>query len=746
MEAASGSDSEDESDSGHSGSTPGRSRAAEALDKIRPGSTLGRYEILMPMAKGGMASVWAARLQGTRGFQKIVAIKTMLPDVSDDPEFESMFLDEARVAARIRHPNVVEIYDLGEQDDVLYIVMEWIEGDTLTTMQKAAKQHGGIPLPILLRVASQVCAGLHSAHELRDDAGALVDLIHRDISPGNILVSSSGFAKIADFGIAKSKGRLHVTRGAGVLKGKTPYLSPEQLRGMSIDRRSDIFSLGTLLYVMTTGLHPFRAETEAKTMEKIALHKPVAIRDVVPTVNPEWEKLIFKALEKDRANRFATAGEMQRAIDQLASSIGAPTTDEDVAAFVQTVSGESLKERAKNLRAAIATADGPAAASAHAAGIAAEAKVEAATGAQDAGNAAAAAAATGAAAAAAATAAAGAAKADASDADAAANNPFDDITIDEDLLDEASKNALAAEPAAAAAPAPDAPAAEAPPKEGALVVPIPAASNPGDINAPKVMLSPVVTDDKLVAAAKDGGSAGGAAAGAPAGATASSPSGDASKGDGAPPWLAPPAASAPAVAARATPDTSSLTPPLMLGASSSDDLKLEDNPFAPKKRSKLVPLGAAGALLIGIIVGATVLSGGKPNPESSATPERTGSEPTAAVTAVAAPPAESAKPAESAGAQPTDTAQAAPAPTAAATADTAASAPEPSAPEPTSEPVAAPQTAAPVAATPRPVVKPATTTVRPPVTTAKTPATRPTSKAGPVKPGGKTPKFNPSGI
>jgi eukaryotic-like serine/threonine-protein kinase len=251
---------------GLQGLTKSWGRAASAVDRLGPGSTLGRYEILMPVAKGGMAAVWAARLQGTRGFKKIVAVKTMLPDVSDDPDFQSMFLDEARVAARIRHPNVVEILDLGEESDVLYLVMEWVDGETVSTLQKAAKPLGGIPQRIALRIASQICAGLHNAHELRDDNGALVDLVHRDISPANVLISTAGYVKIVDFGVAKSKGRLHITRAGGVIKGKTPYLSPEQLGGLPIDRRSDIFSLGALLYVLTTGLHPFRAETEMTTV------------------------------------------------------------------------------------------------------------------------------------------------------------------------------------------------------------------------------------------------------------------------------------------------------------------------------------------------------------------------------------------------------------------------------------------------------------------------------------------------
>ncbi|WP_437636621.1 protein kinase domain-containing protein [Sorangium sp. So ce854] len=336
-------------------------RAASAVDRLGPGSTLGRYEILIPVAKGGMAAVWAARLQGTRGFRKIVAIKTMLPDVSDDPDFESMFLDEARVAARVRHPNVVEILDLGEEDDVLYIVMEWVDGETVGTLQRAAKKLGGIPQRIVLRIASQICAGLHNAHELRDDSGALLDLVHRDISPANVLISTAGFVKIVDFGVAKSKGRLHVTRAGGIVKGKTPYLSPEQLAGLPIDRRSDIFSFGALLYVLTTGMHPFRAETELSTVENITIKAPLPPRELNGAIHPELEKIILKALEKDRENRFSTCAEMQRAVDQVASSLGEPTTDEDVAAFVRLAIGETQARRAQELRDAIAAVDAGAA-------------------------------------------------------------------------------------------------------------------------------------------------------------------------------------------------------------------------------------------------------------------------------------------------------------------------------------------------------------------------------------------------
>ncbi|MEP7121811.1 MAG: protein kinase [Byssovorax sp.] len=334
-----------------------RGKSATAIDKIGPASTLGRYEILTPIARGGMASVWAARLMGTRGFQKLVAVKTMLPDVSDDPDFEQMFLDEARVAARIRHPNVAEILDLGEQDDVLYLVMEWVDGENLSVVLKAARALGGMPLPVILRIASQACAGLHAAHELRDDSGNLVDLIHRDVSPANVLVSMAGFVKLVDFGVAKSKGRMHVTRAGGMVKGKTPYLSPEQLGGLPLDRRSDIFSFGALLYVMATGLHPFRGETEGKTVENIALKSPVPLRTINAALPVEFEKLVLKALEKDPKNRFSTAAELQRALDQVGLSLGEPASEGEVAEFVRKAIGDAQAKRGADIKSAIASLD-----------------------------------------------------------------------------------------------------------------------------------------------------------------------------------------------------------------------------------------------------------------------------------------------------------------------------------------------------------------------------------------------------
>jgi serine/threonine-protein kinase len=327
------------------------------LKDLKPGDTLGRYEILMPVARGGMATVWAARLTGSRGFTKLVAIKTMLPGLSDDPDFEAMFLDEARLAAKIRHPHVVEIIDLGDQDEWIYIVMEWVNGETMFTLNKRAKAKGGIPLPLMLRIASAACAGLHAAHELRDEKGNLLDLVHRDISPQNVMVSFDGIVKLVDFGVAKAAGRMHETRVAGIMKGKVPYLSPEQLMGQKVDRRSDLFSLGVLMYVMVSGRHPFRGESDSKTMENICTRAPVPLRDLVANVRPDLESIVMRALDKERDERWSTAAEMQRALDQVLVNLGESVTDGDVAKFVRDVLGDLIVERNQQLESSIERMD-----------------------------------------------------------------------------------------------------------------------------------------------------------------------------------------------------------------------------------------------------------------------------------------------------------------------------------------------------------------------------------------------------
>ncbi len=324
---------------------------------IGPGHVLGRYELLLPIASGGMAMVWAARLKGTRGFQKIVAVKTMLPKLSEDEQFEQMFLDEASLASEIHHPHVVEILDLGEQQGVLFLVMEWIDGVPLNQIMKAARAASGVPIPVAVRIAMQACGGLHAAHELRNGEGKLVGLVHRDISPQNIMVTYDGVAKVVDFGVAKATAFGGGATVAGQIKGKVAYMAPEQVRGGALDRRVDLFAMGIVLYALTTGKHPFRRESEAATMYNICAPQPVMPpRKVVPDYPHELERIVLQALAKDPDRRFQSATEMLRALDQLPGELRA-STDEEVAIFVRNLFGAKREERQQALSEALARAD-----------------------------------------------------------------------------------------------------------------------------------------------------------------------------------------------------------------------------------------------------------------------------------------------------------------------------------------------------------------------------------------------------
>ncbi len=317
-----------------------------------------KYQLISDVARGGMAIVWTARPVGSSGLDELVAIKTMLPELSDDIDFEKMFLDEMRVAARIKHANVAQILEVGEEDRYLYLVMEWVEGEQLGVIQEAARTSGGIPLDVFLRIAAEACAGLHAAHELRDDDGHLLDLVHRDINPTNVLLDTRGHVKVLDFGIAKSKGRLHVTRAGSIVKGKTPYLSPEQLGGLTLDRRSDLFSLGALFYLLATGLHPFRSDNELQTLENIALKSPEPPRSIAPDLPTDLDKLILRLLEKDPKKRFASAAEVQKELERIESHLTKPASSEDVARFVERVVGKSVAARHFEIESALAAIEG----------------------------------------------------------------------------------------------------------------------------------------------------------------------------------------------------------------------------------------------------------------------------------------------------------------------------------------------------------------------------------------------------
>lgn len=213
-----------------------------------PGLRIGRYELLAPLARGGMAHVWAAKPEGT-GFARTVAIKLVHPEFADHPEYVKMFIDEASVAASIQHSNVCELYELGRHDDVLFMAIEWVAGDSLAGLLRQGGALEPIPYAVAARIIADACAGLHAAHEALGPDGLPLGIVHRDISPPNILVSLHGQVKVSDFGIAKANYQFHARTKTGEVKGKYGYIPPEQVAGRDIDRRADIYSMGCTLYV-----------------------------------------------------------------------------------------------------------------------------------------------------------------------------------------------------------------------------------------------------------------------------------------------------------------------------------------------------------------------------------------------------------------------------------------------------------------------------------------------------------------
>jgi len=319
---------------------------------LSSGSPLGRYELLLPIAKGGMAEVWAARLHGTRGFQKVVAIKTILPGAIDDARMEEMFLVEAELASKIHHPNVVGTIDLGEHEGTLYLVMEWVDGESLNVLMSKAASQGGVPLAIGVNLIGQACQGLYAAHNLRNDDGTLLGVVHRDVSPHNLLVTFTGTAKVVDFGIAKATSLASSTE-VGEVKGKFAYMAPEQVRAQAVDARTDLFALGILLYQITTGKHPFRGENPGETLQNICSERgPTPPSAFFADYPAELEAVVLKALAKNPAQRFSSANEMLTALERAMPGPLEASFEVQVADYLKQLFGARTTERRAALRVA----------------------------------------------------------------------------------------------------------------------------------------------------------------------------------------------------------------------------------------------------------------------------------------------------------------------------------------------------------------------------------------------------------
>jgi len=319
---------------------------------------LGRYQLLVAVARGGMGQVWLARLKGARGFSKLVAVKTLLPEQNDLARLEGMLAEEARLASLIQHANVVHTMELGEHDGLLYLVMEWVDGEPLGFLLDRAGQRGGMPLPVAVGLISQVLAGLHAAHELSDESGPL-GVVHRDVSPHNILVTYEGIAKLLDFGVAKATHQASSNTEAGEVKGKFSYMAPEQILGADVDRRCDVFAAGIVLYLLTTGRHPFKRGNTAAIIHAITTDEPVVPPSTLIEDFPApLERVLLKALEKDVDKRWSSADEMRTALEQAMPNAFGDAARNNLRIFMERVVGDRRVARREAVRRAQLTADG----------------------------------------------------------------------------------------------------------------------------------------------------------------------------------------------------------------------------------------------------------------------------------------------------------------------------------------------------------------------------------------------------
>ena len=301
-------------------------------------NTLGKYTLVRKLATGGMAEVFLAKAEGPGGFAKKCVVKRILPHFNDDPRFIEMFLGEARLAAELNHPNLVQIFDFGQAGGQYFLAMEYIDGANLRVLNQAARRlQGPISFPLAARLISMAAEGLHYAHELKNEQGELVNLVHRDISPDNILVSKNGAVKVVDFGIAKASTQPHLTK-SGMIKGKMAYMPPEQLAREPLDRRADLFALGIVFYELVTGGMPFDATSEVSIIQAIMSQKPLEHPTVYrPDCPPELEAIINKCLEKDRTRRYASCVELQADLETFIRNSGVSVGTREIAQLVETV-------------------------------------------------------------------------------------------------------------------------------------------------------------------------------------------------------------------------------------------------------------------------------------------------------------------------------------------------------------------------------------------------------------------------
>ena len=306
--------------------------------------SFGKYTLIDRIAVGGMAEIFLARQAGLDGFEKTIVLKRIRPHLSKQSSFVRMFLNEAKLAAQLNHPNIVQIYDLGRIGESHYIAMEYIFGrDMRRIIPKADSLEIPFPMVYALKIASSVCEGLYYAHQKADPYGNPLNIVHRDVTPENVFVSFDGTVKILDFGIAKAANQI-IQTDAGEIKGKLSYMSPEQCRGMSLDCRSDLFSLGAALFEWVTGFRLFTGDSEVAIMKSIVEGKIYAPSYFKADIPKPVEEILMRALEKERERRYPSAWDMQYAIDQFLTHHDFTPSNIHLSNFLKQLFEDELEE------------------------------------------------------------------------------------------------------------------------------------------------------------------------------------------------------------------------------------------------------------------------------------------------------------------------------------------------------------------------------------------------------------------
>jgi ABC-type branched-subunit amino acid transport system ATPase component len=304
----------------------------------------GRYAVHDEIASGGMATVHLGRVLGPFGFASTVAIKRLHPQLAKDPQFVAQFLDEARLASRVRHPNVVPVLDVFAEEGELSLVMEYVDGESLAHLQHTARRSGAaIPIPIAVAIASSVLHGLHAAHEARDEKGESLGLVHRDVSPQNVIVGSDGVVRLIDFGIAKAVGRSNISR-EGQLKGKIAYMAPEQIQRGVVNRRTDVYGAAVLLWELLVGEQLFEGEGEGMILGRVlddVVSPPSSLRMELRGLGERLDSITLKGLDRQQDRRFESALEMVRELEKVLRPAGA----REIGEWVESLAKESLAER-----------------------------------------------------------------------------------------------------------------------------------------------------------------------------------------------------------------------------------------------------------------------------------------------------------------------------------------------------------------------------------------------------------------